>query len=354
MRMFSFCFILFFSYSLCNPSLVFSLDDEEDDDFYIIEREHHEHLDPYKEDLIRNGTDILRNIYGVENVKNEESLPLLKKIPTEIINLTAFDKNAEPDPLKSPFDYSSTDEYRQEYLSKITALSWPLVEFAKQTGIVHESGSFTIIDPDYKLYNFLLDYVKHVTGNNNPANQSWFATKNNFAYRRDPKAWVIAGSSHHKKNSPESQFGIDIRFEKEQTIYGLLPFEKRHILFGKLVIPGSDLPLLFVKFEEVGIGGGKETVAHSSNLMKPKVKKNIENSNREKDVHPMIIEKYKELTQKNPPKGIHVYEMVSELKNTPAFTQTIEEIYPNDLEDTHSSRTGNEIMLDLRNFVRNQ
>ncbi|MDP3532511.1 MAG: hypothetical protein Q8S31_04405 [Alphaproteobacteria bacterium] len=157
-----------------------------------------------------------------------------------------------------------TEKKRKDYLTKITTMMWGIFSESvdKKEGFVR--GSYKIIDPDFKLYNFLLDYVKLVTGSEDPKLLPYGCTSSNHGYRRSPR---LKGSSHYKlecKN--DEQFGIDIRRENYETTLKILPASKTHILFGRLTIPGSNLPITFVKFEEVGMGGLGEFFDHSLNF----------------------------------------------------------------------------------------
>lgn len=179
-------------------------------------------------------------------------------------------------------DTYQADEKRKDYLTKITTMMWGIFgeSVDKKEGFVR--GSYKIIDPDFKLYDFLLGYVKLVTGAEDPKLLPYGCTTSNHGYRRSPR---LKGSSHYKiecKN--DEQFGIDIRRENYETTLKILPASKTHILFGRLTIPGSNLPITFVKFEEVGMGGFGEFLDHSLNFGASG--HNLTDADRrEKDVH---------------------------------------------------------------------
>lgn len=207
--------------------------------------------------------------------------------------------------------FSSTDEgyiaLRKNQMLEIIALSWALTDLAKQQDEFFERGSFTIIDPEHRLTRFLLEYVKLTTGYQTPETLPFLLTISNFAYRRDP---ALKGSSHHKGHCPESQFGIDVRFEPCQGVLKLLPFDYTHVLFAKLDL-GQVEPLLFFKLEPVGMGGVPEVVAHSFNFYHSQ-RSLLAGTRREKDI-PEVIKA-----------AFHKLQVTA---NLPASTKTIGAMY---------------------------
>ena len=153
-------------------------------------------------------------------------------------------------------DYIQT---RKNQMIAIVALSWAMTDLAKQQNDFFERGSFSIIDPNHRLTNFLLGYVKLTTGYEDPQAVPFALTTCNFAYRRDP---ALNGSSHHNGRCPESQFGVDVRFEPSEGVLKLLPFDGTHLLFAKLNIENQAEPLLFLKLEEIGMGSIPAMVFH--------------------------------------------------------------------------------------------
>lgn len=186
-------------------------------------------------------------------------------------------------------DTAQYEESRKSYLAKIVTMMWGVFGESVDNQEGFFRGSYKIIDPDYKLYEFLLGYVKLVTGSQDPKTLSYKNTTSNHAYRRSP---AKGGSSHYKNECLENeQFGIDIRREGSETTLKILPAGKTHILFGRIHIPGIDLPLTFVKFEEVGMGGLGEFVAHSLNFGASGC--NVKDKDRrEKDVPALIREAF--------------------------------------------------------------
>jgi hypothetical protein len=181
---------------------------------------------------------------------------------------------------------------RKNYIVAIVGLTWALTDLASKHKEIFESGSFTIIDPDNRIGEFLLGYVKLTTGCSNPKTLPFALTPGNYAYRRDPKMY---GSSHHLDHCPDSQFGIDVRFESSESVLGLLPFDKTHILFSPKLDIGKQLePLIFVKLEDIGMGSIYAMVGHTFKLGNSKVN-GKKDSRKEKDIYPSIREAFREL-----------------------------------------------------------
>lgn len=272
---------------------------------------------------------------------------------------------------------SDTEKKRKEYLTKITTMMWGIFgeSVDKNEGFVR--GSYKIIDPDFKLYDFLLGYVKLVTGSDDPKLLPYGCTLSNHGYRRSPR---LKGSSHYKlecKN--DEQFGIDIRRENYETTLKILPASKTHILFGRVTIPGSNLPITFVKFEEVGMGGLGEWFDHSLNFGASG--HNLTDADRrEKDVAidvrlafeaacTFFMTNNAELTsvidndllQKLKAKGM-VYEMIQFLNETFSAENEFDAIISNFYhileangyeKEVAEIRNGNEVILDHHYFIRN-
>lgn len=165
---------------------------------------------------------------------------------------------------------------RRDYLAAIICLMWSLYNKAKKEQKKHmQRGSFKIIDPKGKLYNFLLEYTKFSTGNNIPG----FLSANSFAYSRNPEY----GLSSHYKDSP-NQFGIDIRFFGDANTTAILPADNPHLLFGQIKI--DDQNYTFIKFEPAGLGDFIEYIHHSTDFINSLRSQHSDllNSFREKDV----------------------------------------------------------------------
>lgn len=160
---------------------------------------------------------------------------------------------------------------QEEYLQSIIAIMWYLYSLAINKNQGFTEGAFVIEDKDFKLYNFLLGYVKKVnpsiTGTiNDPARAS---ADNPFAYSRV--------SSHYKlEQKQHRQYGIDIRIDKNSEALPWLPIGKRHLVFG---IVDQARNLLYLKPENYGIFSfyekamhGKEFVVAQTVKLLPKMK----------------------------------------------------------------------------------
>jgi hypothetical protein len=160
-----------------------------------------------------------------------------------------------------------------------------------------------------------------------------------------------------------------MRFYANQSSLELLPHSKKHLLFGKLVFKETQHPnLLFVKFEEYGIGALSEKIAHGFSFLKgltrsqaTLIKKRIE-----KVILPHIVEAYLAIAEKVPeplatkffltsPKSIKTMidslnalakEQATFQKDQQTFLSTLKKQYPDD-GDNIRWRSGNEVILKL-------
>lgn len=146
-------------------------------------------------------------------------------------------------------DYIQRIDDRKEHLRAILHIMWYLYSEAINKHEAFIEGSFIILDPDFKLYNFLMLYARRynpdITGQreHDPLNH---ATTNPFACSRD--------SSHWKTSQDRwSHYGIDIRQGADQPVDNILPTGKPHLLFG---IVGENPNRLFIKFEDHGLYTG--------------------------------------------------------------------------------------------------
>ena len=164
---------------------------------------------------------------------------------------------------------------RRDYLAAIICLMWSLDNKAKIDQKKNmQRGSFKIIDPEGKLYTFLLEYTKFATGNNSPG----FFSANSFAYSRNPEY----GLSSHYKDAP-NQFGIDMRFFGDAYTTAILPANNPHLLFGQIKI--DDQNYTFIKFEPAGLGDLIEYIHHGTDFIHSlHSKPDLAKSFREKDV----------------------------------------------------------------------
>lgn len=305
--------------------------------------------------LVKAGEELLQALSQGKSVDQIRVLPLLL-IKDKKKSLFSKAKALDPSLLfKKSKAVAGGDEKRREELAKIVALMWKIRAVGKERGEDAVSASYKLIDPGNKVYAFLKSYVNLAKTH-----------ASSFAYERDPKK---GKSSHYIKESPESQFGIDIRFQANQSSLPLLPYKKVHLLFGKLKMkesPRNDL--LFVKFESQGIASPIETVKHGVNYLKTLLKTSKEKlSGRiEKVIRPEVIQAYLALTDKlssleksivQPDQASTVAQILEISKKimtlNPAFKATAEKVYeavqslyPHD--GSYSGiRTGNEIIIDL-------
>src|SRR5207249_1660859 len=139
-------------------------------------------------------------------------------------------------------------------------------------------GSYKLIDPENRLYECLLEYVKFATKNEEPSHVLPFGvfalhkpldcvafqsslsrlmTKpSQFAYAR--VGTIMPLSSHYKQD--KNQWGIDIRFTNNELALNLLPHGFSHILFGTVSSNGKQNT--FVKFEPNCLGNFVEATVH--------------------------------------------------------------------------------------------
>lgn len=254
--------------------------------------------------------------------------------------------------------FSSMDQNyittRKNQMIAIIAIGWAMTDLAEQQGDFFERGSFTIIDPNHRLSNFLLDYVKLTTGYGDPQAVPFALTTCNFSYRRDPS---LHGSSHHNGRCPESQFGIDVRFEPSEGVLKLLPFEYTHLLFAKLSIESQVEPLLFLKLEDIGMGSIGAMTAHSLGFLHSQSHVATD-TRREKDIIPVIALSFKELQE--------VSGVIGDFKTIRSMYLAAQKILDTTVEghekakvflslvDAHYSngnnhlRVGNEVIIDLK------
>ena len=287
-----------------------------------------------------------------------------------------FFNNLKIDTFKSDVEYSSISKYafisnsvrwgfassdetynieRKNRLTAIAAVMWALSDLSEKKDSLFSRGSYTIIDPNHNLFNFFLDYVKFVTGSEDPTQTHCALTQSNFAYRRLPEK---GGSSHHLGSTPTGQFGIDMRFEGWETLMKILPFSMAHVLFGQLDM-GQEQPLLFVKPEPVGLGSKGEFFGHSFHFLNSG---HVEvESRREKDIKPQVAKAFQRIveavdfdvpvkTVRDMLLAIRKIERVDILSETLSsaideFNVLIETLYP---REQHEIRIGNEVIIDMR------
>lgn len=132
-----------------------------------------------------------------------------------------------------------------DYLHTVIGLTWHLYDHAAHKNEKFDEGTFVIEDKDFKIYNFLLNYVQSVnpTITGTAKDPLSHYSDNPFAYSRDASHFV----DQKKKYRP---YGIDIRFGAKGAEKQELPADKKHLLFG---ICDFDKQLIYIKPENHGL-----------------------------------------------------------------------------------------------------
>ncbi len=134
---------------------------------------------------------------------------------------------------------------QEEYLRSLVALNWFFYSFALENGQGFDEGTFVIEDKDFKIYNFIMNYIKKfnptITGT--IQDPLAFYSKNPFAYSRDASHFV----DRKKLYRP---YGIDMRFGPNGREESMLPANKKHMLCGKI---DEAKQLLYIKPENHGL-----------------------------------------------------------------------------------------------------
>lgn len=238
---------------------------------------------------------------------------------------------------------------RRNYLTAIVCMMWALNQAASEQDKVIERGSFKLLDPDGKLFDFLHHYVQFSTGQEMPGT----LFSNDFAYARDPK---FACSSHYKCD--RDQFGIDVRFQGGDYALPLLPHQHTHILFGRVKIGGEYYT--FVKFEEAGLGNVTEFLEHSLHFANSGTV-DVTKTFREKDIPESLTGQYQNFCTAvgiEPIKKPSLHAMWAHIKQniTPdnADAQTARENFLAAADkfrlDHIDIRNGQEVIIDMRSF----
>lgn len=148
---------------------------------------------------------------------------------------------------------------QDEYLESIVAIMWYLYSQAINKDQGFTEGAFVIEDKDFKLYNYLMGYVKKV----NPSitgtikDQARTSADNPFAYSRISSHYKLEQKSHR-------QYGIDMRLDKNSEALPLLPIGKRHLVFG---IIDESKKLIYLKPENYGIYSLYEKAMHGKEFI---------------------------------------------------------------------------------------
>lgn len=322
-----------------------------------IDKESTELPKTYQQQLTTKGHELLSSIMQGKTFTHLQALPIIQAIPQEIKQKTAFNPLGEYSPLGFARYYLCKENLNfQEYLAKIICVGWALNDLAIQQGEGFERGSFTIIDPYSRLHSFFKNYVCIVNGFTLMDYLPWTLTPSNLAYRRDPAS---KGSSHHIDQTDGSQFGIDIRFRSHETLYGLLPCQMGHILFGQLRVGTStnsaELPLTFIKFEATGLGSSLEVTHHLISYLKPV--SSLDGKRREKDIPDEIWQNFTNFTYYEfDQTRLKIHEILNhyDIRGYPdrleEMKTLIKKHFPKDSDELMYIRTGSEVILDLREY----
>jgi hypothetical protein len=258
---------------------------------------------------------------------------------------------------------------RNNYLTAIVSLMWSIHNKAKKDKDQElNRGSFKIIDPEAKLYNFLSQYVSFAASIQPSTNGLLgFFNGNDFAYSRTP---TLGLSSHYKADY--KQYGIDLRFKGgDHYALPILPADHSHLLFGQVCINGETYT--FLKFEEVGLGNFLEFINHGINY-KNSGHKDPNQANttfREKDIPQEVKDAYTCFCQEatieslNGTETIHemwnvielyINQITAKQENIPenvkeSIQKFIVAVTESHLADNMSIRNGQEIIIDLNNYV---
>lgn len=149
-----------------------------------------------------------------------------------------------------------------------------------------ESGSFSVIDPEGKLFRVFDAYISFVRGARELKNGVFVSVTpfgSGFVYNRDPKK---RASSHYKKGLSLRQFGIDMRFESNAYALPILPYQTTHLLVGR-VKTMTGLEKTFIKYEPHGLGDVSSVMAHGVDFLNSS--KMREKKRSEKDIIKPIL-----------------------------------------------------------------
>ncbi len=159
-----------------------------------------------------------------------------------------------------------SDDLVYSHLHAIRDLAWFLYGKALEKNQGFEEGTFVIVDEDFKLYDFLMTYVKSknetVTGISTQ-DPLLHMSDNPFAYSRDCSHFPLA----KQKFTP---YGIDIRFAENAAAEDSLPAFKTHILFGKI---DEERHLMYIKPENHGLYKGDGFMGHATEFGVAQVRK---------------------------------------------------------------------------------
>jgi hypothetical protein len=311
--------------------------------------------------FIETGDKLFQSLYTSQNQPNYSNLyskfnlePFRAKSQTGIVKqvIKLFSVSNWFKSAKQLFRLESVDkiQQRQDHLAAINSLMWSIHNKAiTEQGKDVERGSFTLKDPDNKLFEFLLEYVKLA----NNGNTEGFLTGSDLAYSRNPANRL---SSHHKED--QQQYGIDMRFNRGDYTTPILPGNMPHLLFGQIDINGEKHT--FIKFERVGLGSAFEAMLHGKHYLEARNHKANPDNTKEfrekaKDIPPDLTKIYTDFcTNHNiaPKKKALIHEMFdainkhSKPNDNKAKTDFINCAKKHKL-DNLESRKAKEVIMDL-------
>ncbi len=193
-------------------------------------------------EAINNTIAFLKNqspVYALSTEGESSARERIKNGKMYLKSLASGTMNDIPVKFKNPFV-----EIQRSYLDAIIALCWALFDQAVREGHGFTGGTIVFEDKEYRIFNFLFDYATKAnkdlaSGERDPK----YISQNCFAYERH--------SSHFPEmQNSYGQFGIDIRYG-QGDLEKLLPANKSHILFGKILLKGKELS--FIKMEVYGL-----------------------------------------------------------------------------------------------------
>lgn len=191
--------------------------------------------------------------------------------------------------LKSNIQGIPSEKYKK--LLDVAAVAWSLYDDAEnQQGASFLRGSFSYIDENSALYNFLLDAVSVLNDGASPDGLT-----NSYIQGVVPGVGQTHGykrfSSHYdKKGETEQQFGIDARNDAGNLV-SLLPFNHTHLLFGR-VKAANGKTKLFLKCEEFGVGDTFSKLMHAFHYATSS--HGTEIARREKDVDKKVRQAFRD------------------------------------------------------------
>lgn len=148
----------------------------------------------------------------------------------------------------------------ETYLNSIADLIWFFYSEAINKGQRFDEGTFVLLDPEFRFYGFLMNYVKRVNTDikddprKDPASMS---SSNPFGYSRLSSHYTTLQYNHSDVRKIGEgytglyrHYGIDTRFDNKLDLNVLPTGNKTHLLFGKIQ---NNPDMIFIKMEKAGI-----------------------------------------------------------------------------------------------------